>query len=115
MLPQSDTERLLEDYLATHGVVVERGVEAVSFVAGDNSVSTVLRDGQNREETMVTDWLIGCDGAHSAVRHGLGLSFEGDTLKSDWLLADGHMTGYPFPESEMVTYWHQSGVLVVFR
>jgi len=114
MLPQSDTERLLEDYLATHGVVVERGVEAVSFVAGDNIVTTVLRDTQNREETVVTDWLIGCDGAHSIVRHGLGLSFEGDTLKSDWLLADGHMTGYPFPESEMVTYWHQSGVLVVF-
>jgi FAD binding domain len=61
-----------------------------------------------------TAWLIGCDGAHSTVRHTLGMSFLGDTLQSDWMLADIHMKGYPYPESEIATYWHQDGVLVVF-
>ena len=30
------------------------------------------------------------------MRHGLGATFSGETLKSDWILADVHMTGYPF-------------------
>jgi 2-polyprenyl-6-methoxyphenol hydroxylase-like FAD-dependent oxidoreductase len=113
-IPQSDTERLLEEHLGRLGVRVERQVEVVSFKTGDKGVEAVLRHVDGSSETVETDWLIGCDGAHSAVRHGLGLSFEGDTLKSDWILADVHMKGYPFPATEMATYWHQSGVLLIF-
>ncbi len=114
MLPQSETERLLQEHLATLGVTVEREVEAASFTHDDSGVTAVLRNAQGHEETVAADWLIGCDGAHSTVRHGLGLPFEGETLKSDWVLADVHVSNYPFPESEMATYWHQSGVLVLF-
>ncbi|OWK35031.1 FAD-dependent monooxygenase [Fimbriiglobus ruber] len=114
MLPQSETERLLEEHLARLGVRVERQVEVASFAKQDHGVTTVFRHADGREETLETDWLIGCDGAHSTVRHGLGLSFLGDTLQSDWMLADVHLSGYPFPESEIATYWHEDGVLVVF-
>src|SRR5271165_1589224 len=58
--------------------------------------------------------LLGCDGAHSAVRHGLGARFTGETLDSDWMLADVHMTGYPFPDSEVSVYWHRDGAFVIF-
>jgi hypothetical protein len=58
--------------------------------------------------------MIGCDGAHSTVRHGLGLSFEGDTLKSDWILADLHIAGMPLPDSELGMYFHPDGVLATF-
>ena len=74
----------------------------------------MLKLADGREETLTTDWLVGCDGAHSTVRHGLGLSFLGNTLQSNWILADAHLTGYPFPESEIATYWHEDGVLVYF-
>jgi 2-polyprenyl-6-methoxyphenol hydroxylase-like FAD-dependent oxidoreductase len=60
-------------------------------------VSAILRHADGRQETATTSWLIGCDGAHSAVRHGLGMTFEGDTLPSDWVLADVHLDGVPTP------------------
>jgi 2-polyprenyl-6-methoxyphenol hydroxylase-like FAD-dependent oxidoreductase len=114
MLPQSETERLLEEHLNRQAVTVERQVEVTSFASSESSVTSVLRKAGGQEETLTTEWLIGCDGAHSMVRHGLGLSFEGDTLPSDWALADIHLKGYPFGETELATYWHEQGVLVFF-
>ena len=114
MLPQSETERLLEQHLNRLGVTVERDVEMISFAADERGVTSVLRKADGQQGTLATDWLIGCDGAHSAVRHGLGLSFAGETLQSDWILADIHVSGYPFVETELAVYWHEEGVLVFF-
>jgi 2-polyprenyl-6-methoxyphenol hydroxylase-like FAD-dependent oxidoreductase len=114
MLPQSETERLLEERLRDPGVVVERQVELTTFNSGDDGVSAVLRHADGREENVSADWLIGCDGAHSAVRHGVGAIFSGKTLDSDWMLADVHMRGYPCPDTETSVYWHHDGVFVIF-
>jgi 2-polyprenyl-6-methoxyphenol hydroxylase-like FAD-dependent oxidoreductase len=114
MLPQSETERLLEAHLGSLGIRVEREVEMISLEQAGDGVTTVLRRPDAAQETLQTDWLVGCDGAHSGVRHALGLSFLGDTLRSDWILADIHLAGAPFPSSEIATYWHEDGVLAVF-
>ena len=114
MLPQSETERLLEDYLTHLGINVERQVEATGFTSNESSVTTTLHHADGREESVESEWLLGCDGARSMVRHSLGLSFLGDTLQSDWILADIHLKGYPFPETELAIYWHAEGVLAVF-
>jgi 2-polyprenyl-6-methoxyphenol hydroxylase-like FAD-dependent oxidoreductase len=66
-----------------------------------------MRHADGREETVRPEWLAGADGAHSVVRHSLGVPFAGETLDSDWMLADVHMRGYPFPDSEASVYWHQ--------
>lgn len=114
MLPQYDTERLLEERLAGLGISVERQVELLSFESNADSVEAMLRHSDGREDAVSAGWLLGCDGAHSAVRHGLGATFTGETLKSDWILADVHMTGYPFPDSEVSVYWHRDGAFVIF-
>jgi 2-polyprenyl-6-methoxyphenol hydroxylase-like FAD-dependent oxidoreductase len=114
MLPQSETERLLEQHLKSYGVTVERQVELTEFSQTDDGVAGKLRRADGSEDGFEAEWLIGCDGAHSTVRHRLGLTFEGDTLQSDWVLADIHLKGYPYPESEIATYWHEDGVLVFF-
>ena len=114
MLPQSETERLLEERLRDLGVMVERQVEATTFKSDTNSVEAVLRHADGREESVSTDWLIGCDGAHSMVRHTAGASFSGETMDSDWILADIHMKGYPFPDTEVAVYWHKDGAFVIF-
>ena len=114
MLPQSETERLLEAHLGRLGVSVERSVGLAGFTPGPHGVEAMLRHPDGRLETLSADWLIGCDGAHSTVRHGLGFDFEGDTLKSDWVLADVHIHGNGAPDAEIVTYWHHEGVLVLF-
>jgi 2-polyprenyl-6-methoxyphenol hydroxylase-like FAD-dependent oxidoreductase len=114
MLPQSDTERLLEERLTRLGVRVERQVEVIGFSHKDDAIEATLRHSDGREEKVATDWLIGCDGAHSVVRHTLGVEFAGETMLSDWMLADVHMRGYPFPDTEASVYWHEDGAFVIF-
>ena len=114
MIPQSETERLLEERLAAQGLSVERQVELVSFTSAPDGVRAELRHADGREETVSADWLAGCDGAHSCVRHGVGAPFTGEAMRSDWMLADIHMTGYPRPDSEMSIYWHRDGAFVIF-
>jgi len=113
MVPQCDTERLLDDHLRTFGVEIERAVELTGFRdSGDRVISTVRRaDGST--ETIESSWVIGCDGAHSTVRHGLGMEFQGSTLQSDWILADVHLSDVPNPDHINVM-WHAEGVLAVF-
>jgi 2-polyprenyl-6-methoxyphenol hydroxylase-like FAD-dependent oxidoreductase len=94
MIPQSETERLLEERLESLGVAVERGTSLVSFGDDGSGVDAVLSHPDGRVETLRADWLVGCDGAHSTVRHGLPAAvFEGDTLPSEWVLADVQIDG----------------------
>jgi 2-polyprenyl-6-methoxyphenol hydroxylase-like FAD-dependent oxidoreductase len=83
-IPQCDTEGLLLAALAKRGVQVERSTSLQSFKPDAEGVQCTLDTG----ETLRTPWLIGCDGAHSTVRHTLGLEFPGETVDQRWLLAD---------------------------
>ena len=114
MLPQSETERLLEERLSGLGAAVGREVEFVSFTQVEQGVEAVLRHPDGRMESLSAAWLVGCDGAHSLVRRTVGAAFAGETLDSDWVLADVHLRGYPSPDTETTVYWHRDGVLVVF-
>ena len=113
MIPQSDTERVLEEQLAKRGVKVERTVGLESFTDQGNQVQAVLRKTSGESETLTADWLIGCDGAHSTVRHGLGFTFDGTTQPSDWYLADGHISGLE-PQDRLHIFWHKDGILAFF-
>jgi 2-polyprenyl-6-methoxyphenol hydroxylase-like FAD-dependent oxidoreductase len=84
------------------------------FAAGTDGVTAVLRGPDGREETVEAAWLVGCDGAHSAVRRGLGMEFEGTTQPSEWVLADVHLAGVPIPPDELGIFWHDEGVLALF-
>jgi 2-polyprenyl-6-methoxyphenol hydroxylase-like FAD-dependent oxidoreductase len=77
MLPQADTERLLEEHLSELGVKVERSVEVTTLSVGDKSVEAVLCRADGSEETVSAAWLAGCDGAHSVVRHSVGATLTG--------------------------------------
>ena len=113
MIPQSETERLLEEQLAAAGVQVERQVELLSFNDDGARVTAQLRHAGGHEERASAAWLAACDGAHSTVRHALGLPFDGDTLESDWVLADVLVDG-PLPNDELTICWRPEGVLACF-
>ncbi|MEU1514560.1 FAD-dependent monooxygenase [Streptomyces sp. NPDC005811] len=87
-LPQYTTERLLEEYLAELGTVVERGTELLSFGQDPDGVTVRLRTSSGAEEELRVGYLVGCDGAHSTVRKGLGLAFEGDAFAEEYMLGD---------------------------
>ncbi|MGG8406226.1 FAD-dependent monooxygenase, partial [Streptomyces sp. 12297] len=87
-LPQYETERILEEHLARYGTRIERGTALVSFAQDADGVTGRLVTASGAEEEVRTRYLVGCDGAHSAVRKGLGLSFEGGAFPEEYMLAD---------------------------
>jgi 2-polyprenyl-6-methoxyphenol hydroxylase-like FAD-dependent oxidoreductase len=113
LIPQSETERILESHLEELGVRVERHVELTGFEERDGRVISTIRDQAGRTEMVEAEWLIGCDGAHSLVRNGLGMTFEGSTQASDWALADVDLTGLADPD-RIGIFWHADGVLAIF-
>jgi 2-polyprenyl-6-methoxyphenol hydroxylase-like FAD-dependent oxidoreductase len=113
MMPQCDTEELLGDFLTSLGVKIERNIELTDFVASASGVTSTLRHVDGTEETFESGWLIGSDGAHSTVRHKLGMEFAGETMPSSWMIADVHLSDVPNPE-EILIAWHAEGILAVF-
>ncbi|WP_406002650.1 FAD-dependent monooxygenase [Streptomyces sp. NBC_00829] len=87
-LPQYETERLIEEHLHHWDTLVERGTELVSFEQDAGGVRSRLTTSSGEEEEVRSRYLIGCDGAHSAVRKGLGLTFEGGAFPDEYMLAD---------------------------
>src|SRR6476660_9372825 len=124
MIPQNETERVLNESLQRRGVPVEREVELVecklphigvrkSEVGADQYVVSTLRHADGREQVVTSTWLAGCDGAHSTVRKQLAIPFAGEFEPNDWMLADVHVDG-PIAPDEISAYWHSQGVLIFF-
>lgn len=115
MIPQTHTERVLADHLRTFGVTVEREVTLTAFTPTETAVHATLTHVDGRTETVETPFLLGTDGAHSTVRHGLGIQFEGSTRGDSWVLADVRLEGPGAPVPDEVTTWfHRDGPFVVF-
>lgn len=92
ILPQAETERLIGNALRAVGAApVERGVELVGLETSTGVARLRLADG--REEEAACDHIIGCDGAHSAVRKAAGIAFEGARYEESFVLADGRAEG----------------------
>jgi 3-(3-hydroxy-phenyl)propionate hydroxylase len=87
-LDQSITERLLTEHLETLGVGIERGVQLVGLNQDASQVEAHLLHLDGRQEICRAAYVIGADGAHSTVRHLLGMGFEGKTFKQSFMLAD---------------------------
>ena len=114
MLPQNETERILEQHLASKGIRVERGAELLSFIQTDDQVHGQVRDHEGQLTSLHARFLVGCDGAHSFVRRGLDLPFPGELDLHRWFLADTKAKG-PLPDSDIAAYWHRTGALVLIR
>lgn len=86
-IPQSETERLLTERLRSLGGQVERPVQLVGLKQEEDSVRATLQGAKRTAETVRARWVVGCDGAHSGVRHALGVQFEGSRYDESVLLA----------------------------
>lgn len=86
-VPQNATEAVLARHLASWSVSVERGV-ALAGLAQDADGVTVDLDTPSGRETARFSHVVGCDGAHSAVRKALGIGFEGESWPFEFMLGD---------------------------
>jgi 2-polyprenyl-6-methoxyphenol hydroxylase-like FAD-dependent oxidoreductase len=108
-LPQSETERLLSERLFELGPAVERGVKLTGLSQDEDSVTATLAHADGPQETARVGWLLGCDGAHSMVRHSLGLPFDGAPYDEQFVLADLRIS-WALPDDETHAFLSPDGV-----
>ena len=87
LLPQTRTEAILRHNLEELGVGIEWGTELKAFHAEKTGMGLELALSTGVKEDFC-GYLVGCDGAHSTVRKGVGLEFVGASYQQNWLLAD---------------------------
>ena len=68
ILPQSETEALLEARLNALGVQIDRGVALVSFEDHEDHIEAKIVNGEGKEVNLEAQFLVGADGANSLVR-----------------------------------------------
>jgi 3-(3-hydroxy-phenyl)propionate hydroxylase len=90
---QPDLEAVLEETAtATPGVTVHRGwtFRSLEQEHGDEQVRVQVAPTERPDETVPVRarWLIGADGANSAVRTALGIGVGDSGFEADWLVVD---------------------------
>ncbi|HZP62487.1 MAG TPA: FAD-dependent monooxygenase [Terriglobales bacterium] len=112
MVPQDITERLLLEALQRKAGNVEYETRFVSAEQDRDGVSVTMEQrGETRELRAAV--VVGCDGAHSTVRHQLNLPFEGAEYRASFLLADVE-TNTRLPAHEMQLCPSEFGPVAIF-
>lgn len=94
ILPQADTEALLEAHLNKLGGQVERGVQLTGFQDRGDHVGVQITDQKGEKRRLWTRHLVGADGANSLIRKLLALPFEGSSYAWKAFLGDVMMDGH---------------------
>jgi 2-polyprenyl-6-methoxyphenol hydroxylase-like FAD-dependent oxidoreductase len=112
MVPQNVTEALLLEALRSRGGDVEYEARFVSAVQEDGHVSVTVEHKAERRN-VAASFVIGCDGAHSGVRHALGVPLEGGDYPDSFLLADIDSNG-ALPADQLQLCPNETGPLAIF-
>ncbi|KAL3472662.1 FAD binding domain-containing protein [Aspergillus californicus] len=121
---QDQHESLLEDRLNSFGVKVERDRELLDFSEKDSHITARLKttgvvtkhseDGQEDSiENCEVSFIVGCDGAHSSVRHASRLDYDGATYSHIFFVADIEGNG-PTINGEAHVTFNQSEFMLLF-
>lgn len=110
-ISQAQTEQILAEHLAKHGVVIERGTTLVGLVQEGDHVALTLKSPAG-EESVRAEYVVGCDGAHSAVRRLSGIEFAGKGFPQTFAIADLDVDGLePGP---VHAYVAEAGIMFFF-
>jgi 2-polyprenyl-6-methoxyphenol hydroxylase-like FAD-dependent oxidoreductase len=112
MVPQDVTERLLLEALQSKGGSVEYETSFVSAVQHDDFVNATL-DHKGQPMELTAAFVVGCDGAHSVVRHLLDLPFEGAQYDALFMLADAE-TNDTLPADQLQLCPSKFGPVAIF-
>lgn len=110
-LAQDQTERILRDKLSEWDVNVEWNRELVGLTQSEDGVTAQIRNGDATTSDHRFLYVVGCDGARSATRRAIGVSFDGETYPVDLLLADA-IWDWDLPHDGIARFVGDSGLLV---
>jgi 2-polyprenyl-6-methoxyphenol hydroxylase-like FAD-dependent oxidoreductase len=93
------------EHLRKWGMAVQWNTELATFEQAADHVTATLKapDGATRKVTAA--YMAGCDGGHSTVREGSGITFPGAPYEHVFFVADTEATGPMVPEELNVYLW----------
>lgn len=112
VIPQQQTDDLLEAELERLGGRVQRPVRVQKVVGGEDSVTVSARAEDGTALEVEAEWLIAADGGRSTVREALGVEFAGQQYPLSFLLAEGRLEG-GFDRRSVHYHLGPEGVLLV--
>ena len=112
-LPQSETEAVLNAELARRGRAPERSVSFTAYRETEAGVVVTLTHEDGRREEVAARYLVGCDGARSAVRAASGIPFPGMTYEDECFIADARVD-WDLPDGELRVCPSAEGMLAFF-
>jgi 2-polyprenyl-6-methoxyphenol hydroxylase-like FAD-dependent oxidoreductase len=100
IVPQSGTEQMLEARARQLGVEITRGAEVVGLTQDQDGVRLDVADSSTDDttggrHTVRASYVVGTDGAHSAVRRLIGIDFVGKQYETHIMLADVRLARPP--------------------
>src|SRR6266487_1564606 len=113
MLPQHETEQVLTEHFQSQGGVIEWQTELISVTQDEQGVEAGLRHPDGTVERVRVGWLVGCDGAHSTIRHLLGLNFAGTTSELSLAVGNVRLT-WDLSSDELFAFIHQGNFIGYF-
>jgi 2-polyprenyl-6-methoxyphenol hydroxylase-like FAD-dependent oxidoreductase len=90
-LRQKHIERILAGWVGDLAVPTYRAREVTGFAQDDSGVDVELSD----DQSLRTQYLVGCDGGRSLVRKAAGIDFPGWDATTSILIAEVEMAGEP--------------------
>lgn len=110
VVPQSETERILNQTLEDLGKKVERSINLKTIIPDE---CVILQHPDGNEEIVYPQWIIGCDGAHSTVRHVMNIPFQGSEFLEAFVLVDAELST-TLPQDQMHAFFNSKGACAIF-
>jgi 2-polyprenyl-6-methoxyphenol hydroxylase-like FAD-dependent oxidoreductase len=111
--PQDRHEQLLVERLAAAGIEVERRTELVDFTDHGDHISARFQRADGETGACEARYIVGCDGARSTVRKGMGADFPGGSYRQLFYVADIEGDG-PALNGELHLDLDQADFIAVF-
>ena len=91
MVRQADVERALHDAVQRHGIPLRAGTGLSALQVDDEGATVVLTHPGGHEQVRRCRFVVGCDGAESAVRDLVGIPWRGRAYPQEAVLADAEV------------------------
>ena len=108
---QKESEEILRDELAKRKISVEYATELESFsFDGEKYISSIKNE---RNENFISDFIIGADGGHSAVRKNSNIHYHEFGYKEEWELYDIELETNVSPDEAHIRAFDEGGMIMI--
>ncbi|MFW5434961.1 monooxygenase [Paenibacillus apiarius] len=110
VIPQYDTEKVLEEWAKNLGVELRREEEVIS-VRQDEKEVEIVAVGPKGESRLTAEYVVGAEGARSTVRKQAGIPFTGTNETFTAMLGDVVLSNPT--ESNVVSHFSEQGLVMI--